>query len=205
MARHTIRVYTDYRSPYAYLADADIQSLESKYDVTLDWYPYILPIEQYLGTEDNRTGHQWRRIKYAYKDARRLAEEQGLVLYGAKRLFDGYYSSAGLLYAKENGFFPAYHKLVFSRVFNRDLEIDDLSAMAQAVEQAGGSADAFRDWAEGDGREAVSRWSPRPRNWVSSVCRCWSTMKSFSGAAIVSRCWSGDCRKTDLRLRFECV
>ncbi len=155
MARHTIRVYTDYRSPYAYLADADIQALETKYDVALDWYPYILPIEQYLGTEDSRTGHQWRRIKYAYKDARRLAEEQGLVLYGAKRLFDGYYSSAGLLFAKQNGFFPAYHRLVFSRVFNRDLEIDDLSQMAQVVEQAGGSADAFRDWAEGDGREAV--------------------------------------------------
>ena len=78
MARRTIRVYTDYRSPYAYLADADIRALEDKHDVTLDWYPYILPIEQYLGTEDNRTGHQWRRIKYAYRDARRLAEEQGL-------------------------------------------------------------------------------------------------------------------------------
>lgn len=155
MARRTIRVYTDYRSPYAYLADADIQSLEKKYDVTLDWYPYILPIEQYLGTEDNRTGHQWRRIKYAYKDARRLAEEEGLVLYGAKRLFDGYYSSAGLLFAKENGFFPAYHRIVFSRVFNRDLEIDDLSEMAQAVEQAGGSAEAYKAWAEGEGREAV--------------------------------------------------
>ena len=155
MARRSIRVYTDYRSPYAYLADADIQSLEQKHDVMLDWYPYILPIEQYLGTEDHRTGHQWRRIKYAYKDARRLAEEEGLVLYGAKRLFDGYYSSAGLLFAKENGFFPAYHKIVFSRVFNRDLEIDDLSEMAQAVEQAGGSADAYREWAEGDGREAV--------------------------------------------------
>ena len=27
--------------------------------------------------------------------------------------------------------------------------------MAQAVEQAGGSADAYREWAEGEGREAV--------------------------------------------------
>ncbi|MEM9105128.1 MAG: DsbA family protein [Pseudomonadota bacterium] len=155
MARRTIRVYTDYRSPYAFLADADIHSLEKKHDVTLDWYPYILPIEEYLGTEDQRTGHQWRRIKYAYKDARRLAEEDGLVLYGAKRLFDGYYSSAGLLFAKEHGFFPAYHQIVFSRVFNRDLQIDDLSEMAQAVEQAGGSAGAYRDWAEGEGRDAV--------------------------------------------------
>lgn len=155
MAGRTIRVYTDYRSPYAYLADADIQALAGKHDVALDWYPYILPIEQYLGTEDNRTGHQWRRIKYAYRDARRLSEEQGLTLYGAKRIFDGYYSSAGLLYAKQNGFFPAYHKLVFSRFFNRDLVIDDLQQMAEAVEQAGGSSAEYSAFAEGEGREAV--------------------------------------------------
>ena len=156
MARHTVRVYTDYRSPYAFLANADILALESKHDVALDWYPYILPIEQYLGTEENRTGHQWRRIKYAYRDARRLAEEQGLTLHGAKRIFDGYYSSAGLLFAKQNGFFPAYHDVVFTRFFNRDLVLDDLQQVAGAVEQAGGSAEAFRDYAEGAGRAAVA-------------------------------------------------
>ncbi|MEM6464455.1 MAG: DsbA family protein [Pseudomonadota bacterium] len=155
MAQHTLRVYTDYRSPYAYLANADILALGERDDVSLDWYPYILPIEQYLGTEDSRTGHQWRRIKYAYKDARRLAEDDGLVLFGAKRIFDGYLSSAGLLFAKANGFFPAYHALVFSQFFKRELELDDLDAMAAAVKEAGGSDAAFRDYAEGEGRDAV--------------------------------------------------
>lgn len=155
MARPKIRVYTDYRSPYAFLADAEIFALEDSHDAELDWYPYILPIETYLGTEANRNAHQWRRIMYSYMDARRLADEQGLMLKGAKRIFDGYYSSAGLLFAKANGFFRPYHQLVFERFFDRALELDDLDAMAEAVEATGGSADAYKTYAEGEGRDAV--------------------------------------------------
>ena len=156
MTRHTIRVYTDYKSPYAYLANADIFALEESHDVDLDWYPYILPIADYLGDNETRNAHQWRRIKYAYKDARRLADEQGLTLYGAKRIFDGYYSSAGLLFAKANGYFRAYHDLVFEQFFKRELDLDDPQQMSMAVEAAGGSAAAYKEYAEGKGRDEVS-------------------------------------------------
>lgn len=155
MARHKIRVYTDYKSPYAFLANADIFALEESHDVELDWYPYILPIADYLGSETTRNAHQWRRIKYSYMDARRLADEQGLMLKGAKKIFDGYYSSAGLLFAKTNGFFRPYHDLVFERFFKRELDLDDPDQMAQAVDAAGGSGQAFKDYAEGAGRDEV--------------------------------------------------
>ena len=155
MPRHTVRVYTDYKSPYGYLANVDIFALEAAHDVALDWYPYILPIADYLGSVESRNAHQWRRVKYSYMDARRLANEQGLTLYGPKRVFNGYYSSAGLLFAKANGFFRPYHDLVFERFFKRELDIDSLEQMTAAVECAGGSGRDFADYAEGPGRQAV--------------------------------------------------
>ena len=40
----TITVYTDYKSPYAYLAKDLSYALERDFDVRLDWLPYVLDI-----------------------------------------------------------------------------------------------------------------------------------------------------------------
>ena len=46
----TIRVYSDYKSPYAFLAKDLIYELEDQCDVRLDWLPYTLGIPSYLGS-----------------------------------------------------------------------------------------------------------------------------------------------------------
>ena len=156
MTHETIRFYTDYKNPYAFLANDAIFALERSHDVRLDWYPYILRIEDYLGSVDERNPHQWRRVRYSYMDARRIANERGLTLYGPKRIFNGYYAAAGLLFAKANGIFHPYHEIVFERFFKRDLDIDDPGQMAQAIASAGGDAKAYRDYAEGPARNEVA-------------------------------------------------
>ncbi|MEZ5726727.1 MAG: ATP-binding cassette domain-containing protein [Burkholderiaceae bacterium] len=50
MAIDTIRVYTDYKSPYAYLAKDLAYALERDTGVMLDWLPYTLDIPAYLGS-----------------------------------------------------------------------------------------------------------------------------------------------------------
>ena len=88
-----VRVYTDYKSPYAFVAKDPTYALAEKYQLELDWYPYTLRIQDYLGTLETRNAHQWRRVRYSYMDARRLANVQGLVLKGPERVYNGYYAN----------------------------------------------------------------------------------------------------------------
>ena len=79
----TVTLYTDYKSPYAYLAKDLAYALERDFGVRLDVLPYVLNIPDFLGSarldaagnviEEQRTAHQWRRVKYSYMDCRRQA------------------------------------------------------------------------------------------------------------------------------------
>ena len=46
----TILVYSDYKSPYAFLAKDLIYELEDQFEVHLEWLPYTLDIPSYLGS-----------------------------------------------------------------------------------------------------------------------------------------------------------
>ncbi len=147
-----VRVYTDYKSPYAYVANNALFALEQTHDVTLDWLPLTLHIADYLDAVDTRSPHNWRKVKYAYMDARRSANEQGLVLKGPKRIYDGYLSSAGLLFARRHGIFRAYHDLTFRLFWTHQLDIDVMDQMKDVIARAGGDPDAFVAYASGPGR-----------------------------------------------------
>ena len=63
---------------------------------------------------ENRSAHNWRKVRYGYMDARRFANAQGLILKGPRpRIPNGYYSSVGMLFAQKKNFFMPYHKTVF--------------------------------------------------------------------------------------------
>ena len=50
-----------------------------------------------MGTVEERTPHFWRKVRYSYMDARRHANAQGLTMKGPRRIYDAFYSSAGML------------------------------------------------------------------------------------------------------------
>jgi 2-hydroxychromene-2-carboxylate isomerase len=76
---NTILVYSDYKSPYAFLAKDLIYELEDQFDVHLEWLPYTLDIPSYLGSatldergeviESSRNAHQWRRLVECFRVA----------------------------------------------------------------------------------------------------------------------------------------
>ena len=149
--RLQITVYTDYKSPYAYVAKNATRALAVEYPVDLAWLPYTLRIAEYLDAVDARSVHNWRKVKYAYMDARRLANRQGLVLKGPRRIYDGSLSSIGMLFAQRAGFFGIYHDLTFERFWKHDLDIDSLDEMKRHIELLGGSADEFERYVQGAG------------------------------------------------------
>ena len=165
-----LRVYTDYKSPYAYLAKDLTYELERQTGVTLDWLPYTLDIPSYLGSakvdtagdvlEQSRNAHQWRRVKYSYMDCRREANLRGLTIRGPRKIFDSRLANIGLLYAKQHGVFRDYHDRLFEQFWKRELDIERAEVLADVLAQAGADTTEFFAFVEGEGRqrlEAIQR------------------------------------------------
>ena len=157
MTKPRIRVYTDYKSPFAYIANKRLFEIEESLGVELEWLPYTLRIPEFMGAVEERTPHFWRKVRYAYMDARRYANAQGLVMKGPRRIYDAFYASAGMLFAQRHGLFRPYHDTVFRRFWSHDLEIDDLSDISGVIASVGGSAVDFEAYVAGPARAEHDR------------------------------------------------
>ena len=163
----TIIAYTDYKSPYAYLAKDLAYQLERDLPVRLEWLPYVLDIPSFLGSaridadgtvlEESRNAHQWRRVRYSYMDCRRQARKRGLVIRGPQKIWDSALAAAGMLYAQRAGdaVFRRYHDAVFERFWRRELDIEDVAVIAAVLTEAGADGAAFAVQAQA-GRDEVA-------------------------------------------------
>lgn len=157
MSRTVVRTYTDYKSPYAFVAVQPTYELEDEFDIELEWLPYTLDIADYLGSVDERTAHQWRRVRYSYMDARRLASQQGLTLRGPKKIYSAYFASAGMLFAQKHGIFRPYNDTVFRKFWSHELDVDSIDEIRAVIASLGEDGAAFTAYAEGPGREEHGR------------------------------------------------
>ena len=139
----TIIAYTDLRSPYTFVAKAEVYRWAEDFGVAVDWWPYTTPLEEAFGPAEGRDERQLRKIRYAYMNVRRLGAAQGLTIRGTKRIFDPTPAHVGLLQARDDGVFRAFHDLAFERVFRRELDPDDPAHVRAALAEAGGDVDAW--------------------------------------------------------------
>ena len=157
MARLRLRVYTDYKSPFAYIANKRLFEIEENLGVELEWRPYTLRIPEFMGAVEERTPHFWRKVRYSYMDARRLANAQGLTIKGPRRIYNGFYASAGMLFAQRHGFFRPYHDTVFKKFWTHELDIDELPEMIEIITVLGGSAAEYEAYLHGEARAEHDR------------------------------------------------
>jgi 2-hydroxychromene-2-carboxylate isomerase len=161
----TVVVYSDYKSPYAYLAKDLVYGLARDCAVKIDWLPYTLDIPSYLGSAEldasdklvaaERNAHQWRRVRYSYMDCRREANKRGLVILGTRKIWDSTLAAIGMLWAKRQGegVLTAYHDRVFERFWRRELDIEDKAAIAAVLAEVGADIAGFDDYAASAGRK----------------------------------------------------
>jgi 2-hydroxychromene-2-carboxylate isomerase len=169
--KRVVTVYTDYKSPYAYLAKDLVYEIERDFAVRIDWLPYVLDIPSFLGSatldeqgrvvEESRNAHQWRRVKYSYMDCRRQAQKRGLVIRGTQKIWNSTLAACGLLFAKrqDDAVLRRYHDITFERFWKRDLDIEDPAVIAAVLGEAGADAAGFADYAAGEGPREVDRVS----------------------------------------------
>ena len=165
----TVTAYIDYKSPYAYLAKDPTYELERDFRVHIDWLPYVLDIPSFLGSarvddtgnviEEQRSAHQWRRVRYSYMDCRRQARKRGLVIRGPQKIWDSTLAASGMLYAKQQGdtVLRRYHDLTFERFWKRELDIEDPAVVSGVLAEAGADAAGFSAYLKEEGRVEVER------------------------------------------------
>jgi 2-hydroxychromene-2-carboxylate isomerase len=163
-----VTVYIDFKSPYAYLAKDPARDLERRFDISLDWLPYILDIPRFLGSarldaagnvvEENRNAHQWRRVRYSYMDCRRQARKRGLVIRGTQKIWDSTLAAAGMLYAQRQGPEPLrrYIEITFERFWKRELDIENPAVIESVLAEAGANTGGVTAWLPSDGVREVA-------------------------------------------------
>jgi 2-hydroxychromene-2-carboxylate isomerase len=164
----TITVYSDYKSPYAYLAKDLAYEIERDFPVHIDWLPYVLDIPSFLGSarvdergaviEEQRNAHQWRRVRYSYMDCRRQANKRGLVIRGPQKIWDSTLAACGMLWAKRQGdtVLRRYHDITFERFWKRELDIEDPAVVGTVLREAGAETAGFSAYLA-EGRKEVER------------------------------------------------
>ena len=160
----TITVYSDFKSPYAYLAKDLIYDLADRHQVRLDWLPYTPDIPSYLGSAEvgadgavvasQRDAHQWRRVRYSYMDCRRQANKRGLTILGTRKIWDSSLAAIGLLWARRQGegVVRGYADRVFERFWRRELDIEDPEVIEGVLREAAADVGGFGDYLAGPGR-----------------------------------------------------
>ena len=149
--REEVKLYFDYKSPYAYLAAKPAFDLPDRYAVEVRWIPFQLRIK---GKGERSVYSEWK-VRYSYLDARRWANRRGgFPIRGPLKVYDSTPALVGALYAQRRGRFREYTETVYSRFFQRALEIDQPEAIAGVMAELGMSPEEYRSFLAGEGARA---------------------------------------------------
>jgi 2-hydroxychromene-2-carboxylate isomerase len=151
-----IKFYYDYKSPFTYLAFAPALGLEATHDVRLRFIPFELDIRSAYGGElQQRPEREWFKVRYLYADARRFANERGLIIRGPQKIFDSRRALISGLYAAQHGRFREYSPRVFERFFKRELNLEDQEALGALLAEVGLDSNDFHRFASHEGEAAL--------------------------------------------------
>ncbi len=147
MDRKEVKMYSDYKSPFAYLAFDPAFELEHRYRISLRWIPFQLRIKG----KGERSIYSEYKARYSYLDARRWAARRGIVIRGPLKVYDTTPALIGGLFAQKHGRLLDYSRKVYSMFFRRELEVDQPDAVAGVLEGIGLPAADYRSYLSGDG------------------------------------------------------
>jgi 2-hydroxychromene-2-carboxylate isomerase len=158
--------YFDYKSPYAYLAQAACDALEARFECSVTRIPYTLHIGDFLGEaalDDNdrdtlgtRSAHQWRRVRYSYMDCRREANRRGLVIRGPRKIWNTDLVHMGFLFASSRGDVRGFHAEVFQRFWRRELDVESMAVVQGLMAETGLPAEDFPGFSAGEGADRLA-------------------------------------------------
>jgi 2-hydroxychromene-2-carboxylate isomerase len=146
-----LKMYSDYKSPYAFLAFDPAFELENRFKVSVRWKPFQLRIKG----SGQRSAYSEYKVKYSYMDARRWANKRGgIMLKGPLKIYDTVPALIGGLFAERHGKLREYSRIAFGRFFRREFEADRPDEVSALVASLGLSEEAYREYLAGEGQLA---------------------------------------------------
>ena len=153
MATKEVKMYSDFKSPFAYLAFEPGLALEKRYQVKVSWKPFQLRIKD----KGQRSVYSEYKTRYSYLDARRWAKPRGLVIRSQLRVYDTRIALIGGLFAQKHGQLLPFNLKVYELFWKRELVPDDADQVATLVANFGLSADEYRGYLASEGAVEYER------------------------------------------------
>jgi 2-hydroxychromene-2-carboxylate isomerase len=147
MAIRDVKMYSDFKSPFAFLAFEPGLALERRYNVKVSWKPFQLRIKD----KGQRSVYSEYKTRYSYLDARRSAKPRGLIIRSQLKVYDTRIALIGGLFAQKHGRLLPFNLKVYELFWKRELLPDDADQVAAVVASFGLLADEFRDYLAGEG------------------------------------------------------
>jgi len=152
VGREPLKLYFDYKSPFAYLAVEPALALPTDFAIDLCWMPFQLRIK---GKGERSVYSEWK-VQYSYMDARRWANRRGgFLIRGPRKVYDSTPALVGALYAQRTGHFPEFTREVYRRFFEHRLELDQSGEIAALLGELGADGADYLKWADGEGAERL--------------------------------------------------
>ncbi|MDB5108464.1 MAG: nahD 1 [Candidatus Binatus sp.] len=148
-----VKMYSDFKSPFAYLAFEPGFALERRYQVKVSWKPFQLRVKD----KGQRSLYSEYKTRYSYLDARRSAKARGLVIRSQLKVYDTRIALIGGLFAQKHGQLLPFNLKVYELFWKRELIPDDADQVATLVTSFGLSADEFRQYLAGEGAGEYDR------------------------------------------------
>jgi 2-hydroxychromene-2-carboxylate isomerase len=148
-----VKMYSDYKSPFAYLAFDPAFELQQRYRIRLRWIPFQLRIKG----KGERSQYSEYKARYSYLDARRWAKPRGLLIHGPLKIYDTRPALIGGLYAETQGRLMDYSRKAYELFFRREFEADQPDAVTALIARLGMPADGYREYFLGAGAAAYDR------------------------------------------------
>lgn len=154
-----IEFWYEFASTYSYPAAMRIEALADAAGVEVVWRPFLLgPIFGEQGWNDSPFNIYPAKGRYMWRDMERVCAAHDIAfvkpsVFPRNGLLAARVATAGL----DEGWTPAFSRLVYEANFARDQDISDRAVLAPLVTAAGGNAEAAFKQAASDGVKARLR------------------------------------------------
>ncbi len=148
-----LKMFSDYKSPYAYMAFEPCLDFAKEFRVHVRWIPFQLRLKD----KGARSEFSEFKVKYSYMDGRRAGNERGMYFRGPLKIYNTRPSLIGGLFAEKHGLLREYSLEVYRRFFLREFEADLPEPVLDLVQSLGMSRGECEAYLHGQGLEDYER------------------------------------------------
>ena len=133
-----IIVYSDYICPFCYIGYFRIEKLKEKFELDVDWQPFeIHPETPTQGLMTHQLPFPPGYLEMVLTNVKRLAAEDGIEIQFSGKMPNSRLALYLSEYARENGKFNQFHKLVLDSYWKKGEDIGDAEILEKLIKSVG--------------------------------------------------------------------